>query len=438
VLAARAVRQGRNPGPSGRRSISLLRWDWERAVHRATCASLTRSFVLRRDRLHQSRLPARGAERPAQHHSRCVLVPAEHRPAGAAMDSPRQRFSLLPSAGRAGLVRLHGAGGDLEPGEPSLRLARSRWRNSAGDVARISRFRPHSRAPPPAVMFFTARTSVATKASTLTRATAFMCKKLRGDWRSSRAGQRRADGPWPGRASPATCELSLARTKARSRERSSGGGGSPRVARFCGERGKGLDTPAVLELKNLKTLSSRLFRRDHGKELRRHFRRPVLWSRSCCLVSSGGAPLEVLRAYIENQAGADRARRASPPSKLTLWQGAPCGNWGNLSPASGAIPRNRAGRPGPSRGSPKAGRLSLSGERLKMTRSGRDALAGAFASETRHQELSRNGGSFLAATLDRSVRACARSGVVQPRGLVSPGLGAAPCRLLVEPPSRPG
>jgi len=56
---------------------------------------------------------------------------------------------------------------------------------------------------------------------------------------------------------------------------------------------------------NLKTVSSRLLRRDHGKELRRHFRRPVLWSRSCCLVSSGGAPLEVLRARIENQAGAD-------------------------------------------------------------------------------------------------------------------------------------
>jgi len=49
-----------------------------------------------------------------------------------------------------------------------------------------------------------------------------------------------------------------------------------------------------------------------AKELRRYFRRPVLLNRSCCLVPSGGAPLEVLRAYIESQAGADQGPLAAP------------------------------------------------------------------------------------------------------------------------------
>lgn len=58
--------------------------------------------------------------------------------------------------------------------------------------------------------------------------------------------------------------------------------------------------PSVL-VNGLKTVSSRLLRRDHGRELRRHIRGPVLWSRSYCLVSSGDAPLDMLRAYIETK-----------------------------------------------------------------------------------------------------------------------------------------
>ena len=52
---------------------------------------------------------------------------------------------------------------------------------------------------------------------------------------------------------------------------------------------------------NLKTVSSRLLRKAYGPELTRWYRQPVLWSRSYCVLSCGGAPLSVLRQYIEQQ-----------------------------------------------------------------------------------------------------------------------------------------
>jgi len=52
---------------------------------------------------------------------------------------------------------------------------------------------------------------------------------------------------------------------------------------------------------NLKTVSSRLLRKAYAQELARWYRKPVLWSRSYCVLSCGGAPLSVLRQYIEQQ-----------------------------------------------------------------------------------------------------------------------------------------
>jgi putative transposase len=51
----------------------------------------------------------------------------------------------------------------------------------------------------------------------------------------------------------------------------------------------------------VKTNTARLLRRDFGKELARHYRESVLWSRSYFAMTVGGAPIEVLRQYIENQ-----------------------------------------------------------------------------------------------------------------------------------------
>jgi putative transposase len=52
---------------------------------------------------------------------------------------------------------------------------------------------------------------------------------------------------------------------------------------------------------NVKTVSSRLIRKEFGRELSRWYRKPVFWSRSYCVISCGGAPLSVLRQYIEQQ-----------------------------------------------------------------------------------------------------------------------------------------
>jgi putative transposase len=52
---------------------------------------------------------------------------------------------------------------------------------------------------------------------------------------------------------------------------------------------------------NLKTVSSRLIRKDHKVHLDRFYKNPVFWHRSYCVVSTGGAPLEVIKKYIEQQ-----------------------------------------------------------------------------------------------------------------------------------------
>jgi len=58
--------------------------------------------------------------------------------------------------------------------------------------------------------------------------------------------------------------------------------------------------PSTL-INNLKTVSSRRLRSEFPA-LRTAYRgKPVLWSPSYCLVSAGGAPIEILRQYVENQ-----------------------------------------------------------------------------------------------------------------------------------------
>lgn len=51
----------------------------------------------------------------------------------------------------------------------------------------------------------------------------------------------------------------------------------------------------------LKTISSREIRKEFSEHLKPFYWKPFLWSRAYCLVSAGGAPLNVLKKYIENQ-----------------------------------------------------------------------------------------------------------------------------------------
>ena len=60
-------------------------------------------------------------------------------------------------------------------------------------------------------------------------------------------------------------------------------------------------TPSTF-VNNLKTVTSRLIRKEFRQHLSSYYRNnPVFWSRSYCILSVGGAPLSVLKQYIEQQ-----------------------------------------------------------------------------------------------------------------------------------------
>ena len=60
-------------------------------------------------------------------------------------------------------------------------------------------------------------------------------------------------------------------------------------------------TPAKL-INTLKTVTSRMIKKDYSSELKKYYwGTTALWSRSYCLITVGGAPISVLREYIENQ-----------------------------------------------------------------------------------------------------------------------------------------
>ena len=56
---------------------------------------------------------------------------------------------------------------------------------------------------------------------------------------------------------------------------------------------------------NLKTVTSRLLRKEFALHLQKYFWKPVLWTRAYCLITAGGAPLETLKSYIQNQDSPD-------------------------------------------------------------------------------------------------------------------------------------
>lgn len=59
---------------------------------------------------------------------------------------------------------------------------------------------------------------------------------------------------------------------------------------------------ALSDLVNvLKTISSREIRKEFAEELKTFYWKPIFWKRGYGFVSSGGASLEVLKEYIENQ-----------------------------------------------------------------------------------------------------------------------------------------
>ena len=54
-------------------------------------------------------------------------------------------------------------------------------------------------------------------------------------------------------------------------------------------------------INSLKTGSSRLVRKQYSEHLKNYYLKPVMWSRAYCLLSTGAAPIEVLKEHFINQ-----------------------------------------------------------------------------------------------------------------------------------------
>ena len=54
-------------------------------------------------------------------------------------------------------------------------------------------------------------------------------------------------------------------------------------------------------INNFKTVSSRLLRKEFKEKLAKFYTIPTLWSNSYCILSVGGASIDTIRKYIENQ-----------------------------------------------------------------------------------------------------------------------------------------
>ena len=52
---------------------------------------------------------------------------------------------------------------------------------------------------------------------------------------------------------------------------------------------------------NIKTVTSRLLRKEFPEALGKVYKTPVLWSRTYFVASCGGAPLEIIKQYIQQQ-----------------------------------------------------------------------------------------------------------------------------------------
>ncbi|NLY63843.1 MAG: IS200/IS605 family transposase [Alcaligenaceae bacterium] len=54
-------------------------------------------------------------------------------------------------------------------------------------------------------------------------------------------------------------------------------------------------------INNLKTVTSRLMRKEFAQHLAEFYWQPVLWTRAYCLLTTGGATIDTIRQYIKKQ-----------------------------------------------------------------------------------------------------------------------------------------
>lgn len=54
-------------------------------------------------------------------------------------------------------------------------------------------------------------------------------------------------------------------------------------------------------INNFKTVSSRYIRKEFEEHLKPYYWKPYFWNRSYCIISTGGATVEIIKQYIEEQ-----------------------------------------------------------------------------------------------------------------------------------------
>lgn len=54
-------------------------------------------------------------------------------------------------------------------------------------------------------------------------------------------------------------------------------------------------------INSIKTVSSRLIRKEFKNHVDQFYWKPYFWTRAYCLLTTGGAPIEIIKAYIQNQ-----------------------------------------------------------------------------------------------------------------------------------------
>ena len=62
-------------------------------------------------------------------------------------------------------------------------------------------------------------------------------------------------------------------------------------------------------INSMKSTTSRMVRKEHEAHLKQFYRKPYFWNRSYLILSSGGAPIEVIRQYIQEQGTEEHAAK---------------------------------------------------------------------------------------------------------------------------------
>lgn len=61
-------------------------------------------------------------------------------------------------------------------------------------------------------------------------------------------------------------------------------------------------TPSKL-VNTIKGVTSRMIRKNHSEYIKKYYWKPVFWNESYCILTTGGASIEVIKKYIEEQKG---------------------------------------------------------------------------------------------------------------------------------------